>query len=328
MPDGERMICKLCRNEVGNVLHAASEKMYGLGHQFMYLACGDCGCLQLVTPNIDHSLFYPTNYYSYRLTNTRGWKKLLERKLKTWRSGIVLHPTSTFRKWLLKRFPNAGISALAMVHAQIHDRILDVGCGNGALIFDLAQNGFKNVLGIDPFVEKSFHYPNGARVLKQSLQDTDGIYDVIMMHHAFEHMEDPLAVLQALKWRLAPSGLILIRIPIAGSEAWEIYGTDWVQLDAPRHLYLHTLKSINLLAEKVGLRVKNVVYDGTAFQYWGSEMYRMKLPLLSNPSEPAVPSKQLFSAKQLRDFNLRARMANSNGKSDQAAFFLGHAEHA
>ena len=64
--------------------------------------------------------------------------------------------------------------------------------------------------------------------------------------------------------------MIVIRIPIAGTHAWQTYGVDWVQLDAPRHLFLHTEDGMRSLAAGAGLQVTAVVHDSTAMQFWGS----------------------------------------------------------
>ena len=38
------------------------------------------------------------------------------------------------------------------------DNILDVGCGNGMFLYGLKNMGFKNVIGIDPFIENNIEY--------------------------------------------------------------------------------------------------------------------------------------------------------------------------
>jgi SAM-dependent methyltransferase len=43
---------------------------------------------------------------------------------------------------------------------------------------------------------------------------------------------------------LACKGIIVVRIPAVSSYAWERYGVAWMQLDAPRHFFLHSPKSM------------------------------------------------------------------------------------
>lgn len=92
-----------------------------------------------------------------------------------------------------------------------------------------------------------------------------------MFHHSFEHISDPLEALETVRSLLAPNGRCLIRVPVV-SWARNEYGANWVQIDAPRHFFLHTEKSMEILAEKVGLEITRVEYDSTEFQFWGSEL--------------------------------------------------------
>ena len=44
------------------------------------------------------------------------------------------------------------------------------------------------------------------RVERKPLEELDGSFDVIMLHHSFEHMPDPVSTLRALKRLCAPGG--------------------------------------------------------------------------------------------------------------------------
>ena len=204
--------------------------------------------------------------------------------------------------------------------------VLDVGSGTGALLLDMRAYGFKHLTGVDPFIERDIDYVNGVRILKRHLEEYDGRHDLVMLHHAFEHMSGPLGVLQRIRVLLHPDGVLLLRIPIASSEAFETYGTDWVQLDAPRHLYLHTRRSMDLLARQAGFAIIRVAYDSTAFQFWGSEQYRRDIPLLDARSYHVNPGASVFTAAQIADFEARARRLNEQERGDQACFYLKRAE--
>ena len=54
--------------------------------------------------------------------------------------------------------------------------------------------GFTNLTGIDPFLESDIYYPNGVKVLRKGISELEGTYKVIMLHHSFEHMSEPLDV--------------------------------------------------------------------------------------------------------------------------------------
>jgi len=101
-----------------------------------------------------------------------------------------------------------------------------------------------------------------------------------MFHHSLEHMIDQLEILRKVKHLLSNNGTILVRMSIKSEYIWQRYSTHWVQIDAPRHLLIHTLKSFEILTKKVGLKIKKIIFDSTDFQFWGSELYKMGIPLV------------------------------------------------
>jgi hypothetical protein len=135
-------------------------------------------------------------------------------------------------------------------------------------------------------------------------------------------MDEPLSVLERIRGLLNEGGTVLIRIPVASSEAFEVYGRDWVALDAPRHFFLHTRASMDLLARRAGLEVARVVYDSTAFQFWGSEQYRKDIPLRDPRSYDTDPAQSIFTRSDIAAFEARARELNTAGRGDQACFYL------
>src|SRR5690606_13797018 len=166
--------------------------------------------------------------------------------------------------------------------------------------------------------------PGGLRLLRRGIEEMEGEaeFDLVMLHHSFEHMPDPAETLRHVHRLLKPGRAALVRIPVADSWAWRHYGADWVQLDAPRHLFLHTRRSIALLAARAGLEVERVVHDSTAFQFWGSEQYREGIPLRHARSYARNPSGSAFTAAEIREFEQRAAELNARGEGDQAAFYL------
>jgi SAM-dependent methyltransferase len=175
-------------------------------------------------------------------------------------------------------------------------------------------------MGTDPFIESDLNFGNGVRVKKCFLTElartAEPAWDLIMFHHSFEHVPDQLETLQAAARLLAPNGRCVIRIPVIGY-AWKEYGTNWVQLDPPRHFFLHTEKSMELLAQHAGLRVESVEYDSNEFQFWGSELYCRGITLKT----AGVP-RRFFNAKQFRDFRMKSDDLNAARRGDQAVFVL------
>lgn len=316
--------CRICGNIEDNRTFLAREMMFGTREEFRYFECSRCGCLQIAEIPPDISRFYPKDYYSYLPPTGEGRFAFARRYLKLKRIRHVLDgEASMLGRWAAKRFPAPGYLANWFQPAGVksRDQILEVGCGNGSLLVELESEGFRNLTGADPFVENDITYPGGVRVLKRRLQEMQGRFDFAMIHHAFEHVPDPLETLVEFRRLLAPGRTLLVRVPIASS-AWEEYGIDWVQLDAPRHFYLHTEKSMEVLAGKTGFKVRYVVFDSTEFQFWGSEQYRKGVALRDPSSHAMDASRSGFTSGQISGFRARAEKWNQERRGDQACFFL------
>ncbi|MCL4482513.1 MAG: class I SAM-dependent methyltransferase [Bacteroidetes bacterium] len=305
--------CKICGNLHNNRIHLAKERLLNLRDEFQYLECANCYCLQIIQTPDNLSKYYPAEYYSYR-----------EPKF-----GLSLNPLvfllkkSLLRHYLHKFDPVGAFLSLFLPHPfhwmkpgllDFNSSILDIGCGSGRVILSMQRSGFKNLTGIDPFLEKDLQNTDNLKILKRDLFEMSGQFDFIMMHHAFEHMDHPDKVMAKIKELLKPNGKLLIRIPVANSYAWRKYRTHWFALDAPRHLFLHTTHSIHLLARQAGLTMDRIEYDSTFVQFASSEKYLRDFPYSDDFT--------MFSKKQMKDFSGEAKRLNNIGDGDCACFYL------
>jgi SAM-dependent methyltransferase len=307
------MHCQICASPRGSEF-AAREMMFGTRESFRYFACDDCRCIQLVDPPADLSRHYPADYYSLAAPIQRTG---LRRRFRDRRNRGTFAPAGTTDRLLARAFPYPVAGArdwMPRAGVSRTSRVLDVGSGQGVLLLDLATAGFTDLLGIDPYIADTIVHPLGVRIERRTIHDVDGPFDLVMFHHSFEHLADPLETLRSVARILASNGCCLIRIPTASSWAWEHYREHWVQLDPPRHFFLHSRESLARLAEQAGLVVTDVVYDSTEFQFTGSELYRRDRPL----TELATA----YSSAELRAFRRRADALNAEHRGDQAAFYL------
>jgi SAM-dependent methyltransferase len=295
--------------------------MFGTRDVFHYFACDTCECVQLIDPPADLSRFYPDDYYSYAAPAARtGLRGAFRRRRNRGTFASRNVAAGPLERALARSFPypiHGADEWMSRLNAQRDSRILDVGSGSGALLLDLESAGYTRLTGADPYIAHDLEHPNGVRILKRTLHELSETFDVVMLHHAFEHVPDPLDTLRAIAKRLAPNGTCLIRIPTSSSFAWEHYREAWVQLDAPRHLFIHSRRSIAMLAERSELEIVDVVDDSTEFQFTGSELYQRDQPL----SDLATA----YSPTQLREYRLRAHELNREHRGDQASFYLRHA---
>jgi hypothetical protein len=111
-------------------------------------------------------------------------------------------------------------------------------------------------------------------------------------------------------------------VPVAGSFAWKRYGVNWVQLDAPRHVFLPSVQSMKRLAQSSGLRITDMVQESSEFQFRGSEQYLRDIPLMDRRSYWRSFWRQYFPRKAILAYRAQAAELNRNGEGDSACFYL------
>lgn len=313
------MQCRICGSKSEHSVYTAKEMMLGLRDEHRYFQCADCGCLQIEAIPDNLAAYYPNNYYSYSAPSASSkFKQQLLRQ----RDYYAVTGKSVLGHALSLVSPNRKLSTLRPIQLKQDSRILDVGCGAGLLLNALREAGFTQLLGIDPFNADTIRYPNGLVIEKRDIFSESGEWDLIMFHHSFEHLVEQQKTLEQAQKLLAKQGTVLLRVPTVSSYAWQHYGVNWSQLDAPRHLFLHSVDSIKKLAAQTGFTVSQIQYDSNAFQFWGSEQYEQDIPLRSERSWAENPTNSPFTAEQIKQFEHRARELNALNKGDQAAFYL------
>ena len=329
--------CRICNEPGDNQVFRVREMMFGTRDTFEYFQCKRCECLQISEIPDNLSSYYPENYYSHQNITTENKKWILTSALEK-----LLIDTALFNKKyklssIARRFvslPNYFFRArpTLLQRARINDyraRILDIGCGTQALwLQDLQRVGFANLTGIDPFAKGNFSIGR-IKILcmdaSELAHNTDHKFDLIALNHSLEHIPDQFGTLASINRLLSPTGTCVIRIPTISSISWKVYGVDWVELDAPRHLYIHSKKSIRELARRAGLELFDTQYDTTAFEFYGSEQYRLNIPLTSPESLWANRESTVFTREKQIEFAERAEKANADGTAGRACFFFRHA---
>ena len=312
--------CKICDNDKDNTVYSAKEMMYGFRDEFHYFQCQQCECLQIGEFPENISKYYPENYYSFNEYDGKKFKGLSGSiKRKKYASLIT---GSKSKQRIMRMFSgNGNYTIFQGLDVDKNTKILDVGCGNGkSFLYPLAEIGFRNIRGCDPYLKKSLSYENGLQIDKSNLFDIKGQWKIITYHHSFEHVPDPKEQMKKVYELLEPGGVCILRVPTVSSYAWEHYRTNWAQLDAPRHYFLHSQKSMKMLGDLSNLELYKNSYDSTHFQFTGSEKY-INDTALSKPRPKGLVN--LIQRKMKKtQFKKKAKLLNKEGRGDQAAFFF------
>lgn len=309
--------CPICGNQQNNRVHLAREMMFGMRDSFHYLECASCGCLSLIDMPSDMAKYYPRDYYSFAPSTGLSWELK-----KRW--AACSHGQWNPVGWFIKLFVGSHVAVTALHRAEIPfaASVLDVGCGNGLLLRYMKHLGYRHVVGVDPYIDKDVCDESGVLVVKSTLAEMRGEFDLVMFHHSFEHMVDQVGTLKEARRLLKPGGRILIRLPVAGSYAWKQYGVNWMNLDAPRHFHLHTPASMRLVAQQAGLLVAGQSFEGTAASLVGSELYAEDVALVDHAAPARGGPGKWRLWRRARKLRSLSDELNRTGQGDCACFEL------
>jgi 2-polyprenyl-3-methyl-5-hydroxy-6-metoxy-1,4-benzoquinol methylase len=138
-------------------------------------------------------------------------------------------------------------------------RVLDVGCGNGGFLAQMAALG--HVVEGTELDEQSAARARGAGVATvhvgdlQALSLAPGSYELVSMWHVFEHLRDPVGALVRVRELLKPGGTLVLSMPNAGSWQARWFGAHWFHHDPPRHLFAFGRRNLEALLGSVGFEV-------------------------------------------------------------------------
>ena len=113
----------------------------------------------------------------------------------------------------------------------------------------------------------------------------------------------------------------MLRIPTVSSFTWRQYKENWIELDAPRHFFLHSKKSIDLLAEKTGFKIDRYIYDSNELQFF-SELYVNDIPLKEKSEKGYISNTNRFSKKEIAKFRRESKILNQKHEGSRFCAFL------
>jgi 2-polyprenyl-3-methyl-5-hydroxy-6-metoxy-1,4-benzoquinol methylase len=165
-----------------------------------------------------------------------------------------------------------------------HEAALDVGCGAGYLLSALARSGWSaSGVEMDPRAAAVAEKTSGCAVRVGQFLSLDlprHHFRLITMSHVFEHVSDPVAVLERIAQLLLPGGRAVLVFPNPQSLGAKIYGRHWFPWDAPRHLVLPSVKALAVMGRAAGLALTTRSLARSASGYASlSNAYVTKTPL-------------------------------------------------
>ncbi|MCL4752367.1 MAG: methyltransferase domain-containing protein [Myxococcales bacterium] len=146
-------------------------------------------------------------------------------------------------------------------------RFLDIGCGAGGSLLAARELGW-NAEGVEP----SHSHSTIARQLGFQVHEgffepaafSGRSFDVVLMSHVVEHLLEPKSFLEGVVSVLAPSGVLVLVTPNAGSVVSRLSGRWWPMLKTVDHVSLLAPRSV----KELGLERFGTVRVGQAEEPW------------------------------------------------------------
>lgn len=283
------MICRICNNAFGNELITLNEQMFGTGEKFHYQICGNCNSMQIAIIPQNLNSYYPDTYYSLSEYKNPSFKQYFKRKI-----------FNVFSYLKGDYFKNPSFLEYGITYNERQKQILDIGCGNGKLLWEMKELGFRNLTGIDPHLKK-VHKSRVLKLLNCDIEQVTGSFDIIMSHHSLEHLTDPHVFFRCVSKILRANGRIIVRIPIYPNYIWNMYSIKWIQLDPPRHIFTFTIKAIEYLCALYNLEVSRINYDSQPWSLAGTEFCLKGKPYIEFEKNVQITQEQVDRCRQAND---------------------------
>lgn len=211
---------------------------------FTFLECPDCLCAYVDVPqDFDVAKYYPQTYYSplpVASANQRPNAIL----------GFLMRMYRGFR------------AELVLKHAAVpKGSVVDVGCGRGLMLLDLAEHGWKTY-GLEHSLVSSERVRASGRVeviIGKPLEEAgfhENSLDAITLWHVLEHLKQPQRTLEAAFKLLKPGGIAIVEVPQWHSWQELLWPKRWPYLEAPRHLYQFSRPFLLQMASKIGFEIE------------------------------------------------------------------------
>lgn len=239
----EWVTCDLCGADDTELVYEEKDRLHQLNGIFYLVRCRRCGLMYVnprPTPE-EISYYYPKDYHAYKIPSKNSLLARLD-----------------YYYGMHKR-----CKAVITQSGLRSGRVLDIGCSFGGFLDFMRRYGEWDLYGVEINAEAASYAIErlGLNVFIGNLQDAcypSEFFDIITLWNVLEHLHCPQSTLFEINRIIRPGGLLVISLPNLHSIEAKIFGRYWAGLDAPRHLYIYTLDTLNQALSLAGFAINRI----------------------------------------------------------------------
>lgn len=214
-------------SETNRCLACGSEiKFWGESGKHQISVCSRCGLGITDNPNIQTEKYHRDSVYQQE---SNQFKNIFQRRVKI----------------------------IDSLHLKA-GKVLEIGSSTGLLLSLLKEKGW-DVTGVEISPEAAeYAEKRGVKTLQTSFEKLDlpsGSFDMVIINHTLEHLQEPDQVLRKIHGLLKEGGVLLVDVPNFGSFSAKVFKTQWFALLPGEHLWHFTFPALSKLLQSSGFKV-------------------------------------------------------------------------
>jgi predicted SAM-dependent methyltransferase len=236
--------CPICSAPSDPSIWATDENHRCSSAVFAYARCRPCGTIVLAKPPTDLGRYYEAGYY----------------EIPSIEQVAAISRKDRNKIDIVNRFASGS-------------RLLEIGPAFGVFAFGAKQAGYDvEVVEMDErccaFLRDEVRVPVTRSATPHDAMREQPRHDVIALWHVLEHLPDVPSMISASAENLVSGGILVIAVPNPEAAQFQLMGSHWPHLDAPRHLSLLPARTLAGLARRQGLEVVFQTSDDPDGRRW------------------------------------------------------------
>jgi SAM-dependent methyltransferase len=216
------MNCNLCAS--------TESRLFLRSGKHELVQCSHCGLIRTETFLHGETSYNGDTYFTLKNQYVKNWDLFL----------------SMFRTLVAK----------IMAHQPPPGLLLDVGTGIGTLLTAARESGY-DIQGVEvsPWAAAFARNEKQLNVVSGTLAEASlmpGKYDVVVLNHVLEHVENPREMLLEAKRVLTDDGLLVVGVPNAGSLMLSLRKGRWKSLRPEEHIWHFSPATLRWLLSESG----------------------------------------------------------------------------